>query len=508
MATNVIDTAFHPESSTSPARCVAPQLDGAQRQQLAIDVLAGNGSVTELAERHQVSRKFLYQQADKGEQALTQVFSPPPSVEEEKVLFYLPVTKVWLQQVVLALVLLCHSSFRGVVEFFRDVLDCPVALGSVHNSLMQAVAQARQLNAKEDLRRVRAGGHDEIFQGRQPVLVGVDLDSTYCYLLAPEDQRDGETWAVHLWDLTAKGLHLDYTVADGGKGLRAGQALAWPEVLCHGDVFHALQDLGRLCQTLDNRAYAAINACDQLERKMHKAKRQHQGQRLSRALAQARQQQTQAITVADQVRTLAQWLQQDVLTFAGPDATIRCALYNFVIDALAHLEHSEQRIQPVRQRLANQREALLAFAYDLDQALAELAHHYAVPVETVRALLHWQSQPALTPAYWQQATHLQRQLRGRFFSLHHELEALSQHLHRASSLVENLNSRLRNYFFLRRDIGPSYLELLRFFLNHRPYLRSAKPERRGKTPAQLLTGQDHPHWLEMLGFRRFRRAAA
>jgi acid phosphatase class B len=95
------------------------------------------------------------------------------------------VTKVWLEQVVLALVLLCHSSFRGVVEFFRDVLDCPLALGSVHNSLMQAVAQARQLNAQEDLSRVRAGGHDELFQGRQPVLVGLDLDSTYCLSAGP-----------------------------------------------------------------------------------------------------------------------------------------------------------------------------------------------------------------------------------------------------------------------------------------------------------------------------------
>jgi hypothetical protein len=93
-------------------------------------------------------------------------------------LFYLPVTKAWLQRVVLGLVLLCHSSFRGVVEFFRDVLDCPVALGSVHNSLMHAVVQARQLNAVEELGAVRAGGHDEIFQSGQPVLVGVDLDST------------------------------------------------------------------------------------------------------------------------------------------------------------------------------------------------------------------------------------------------------------------------------------------------------------------------------------------
>lgn len=368
MATNVIDTAFHPESSTSPTRCAAHQLEGAQRQRLAIDILAGNGSVTELAERHQVSRKFLYQQADKGEQALTEVFSPPPPAEE-KVLFYQPVTKAWLKHVVLALVLVCHSSLRGVVEFFRDVLDCPIALGSVHAILMQAVAQVRQLNA-EDLSAVRAGGHDEIFQSSQPVLVGVDLDSTYCYLLAAEDQRDGETWAIHLWDLTAQGLQPDYTVADGGKGLRAGQALAWPEVPCHGDTFHAAQELGRLCQRLDNRAYAAINACDRLERMMHKAKQQHQGQRLSTALAQARQRQTQAIAVADQVRTLAQWLQEDILAFAGPEVATRQALYEFVIDALALLERCERRIQPLRQRLANQRDALLAFATLIKRSLS------------------------------------------------------------------------------------------------------------------------------------------
>jgi hypothetical protein len=46
-------------------------------------------------------------------------------------------------QGVLGLVLLCQSSFRGVMEFFRDVLDCPVVLGSIHNSLMHAVVQAR-----------------------------------------------------------------------------------------------------------------------------------------------------------------------------------------------------------------------------------------------------------------------------------------------------------------------------------------------------------------------------
>jgi len=42
----------------------------------------------------------------------------------------------------------------------------------------------------------------------------------------------------------------------------------------------------------------------------------------------------------------------------------------------------------------------------------------------------------------------------------------------SSALVENLNSRLRSYFTLRRYLGNSYLDLLRFFLNHRRFMRS------------------------------------
>ena len=81
-----------------------------------------------------------------------------------------------------------------------------------------------------------------------------------------------------------------------------------------------------------------------------------------------------------------------------------------------------------------------------------------------------------------------------------------KHIPRASSMVENLNSRLRTYFTLRRQLGIPYLGLLQFFLNHRTFARSRCPERVGKSPAQLLTGKAHPHWLELLGFTRFQRA--
>ena len=36
--------------------------------------------------------------------------------------------------------------------------------------------------------------------------------------------------------------------------------------------------------------------------------------------------------------------------------------------------------------------------------------------------------------------------------------------------------------------------------------RSEHAERVGKSPAELLTGQKHPHWLELLGYQRLKRA--
>jgi hypothetical protein len=84
------------------------------------------------------------------------------------------------------------------------------------------------------------------------------------------------------------------------------------------------------------------------------------------------------------------------------------------------------------------------------------------------------------------------------------LELLDQVV-RASSVIENLNSRLRSYFFLRRHLGREHLTLLQFFLNHRRFMRSKHREREGKSPAELLTGQSHGHWLSLLGYTPFSR---
>ena len=52
----------------------ARRLPPAQRQHLALQALAGTRPITQLAHDHDVSRKFVYQQAAKAEHALDHAF--------------------------------------------------------------------------------------------------------------------------------------------------------------------------------------------------------------------------------------------------------------------------------------------------------------------------------------------------------------------------------------------------------------------------------------------------
>jgi len=481
-----------------------------QRKDLAIRVLARSEPVSELARRHAVSRPLLYRDARRASDALEACFDPPP--DEADVRFNLPVTPSWRRQFVLALVLAGHASFRGIQEIFEDVLDDEgLSLGSIHNLLQEAVQKARLIHQAEDLSPVRVGVHDEIFQARRPVLVGLDARSTYCYLLSVEDHRDETTWGTHLLDLESRGFRPDYTIADGGVGLRAGQAAACPGVACHADVFHAERELGRLATYLEHRAWAAIAARQKVQARCDRAARPHSRHRrerptLERRLQAARHTETEAVGLADDVHILADWMCRDVLALAGPDLATRRELFDFVLQELRRREaRCPHRLTPVRRMLERARDDLLAFAGVLEERFEELAARFGVPRFLVQAVAENEGRDDSAPAFWQHRARLYHQLGGRLQALTTAVREVFAETPRASSLVENLNSRLRTYFFLRRQIGDDYLELLRFYLNHRRFPRSERPERVGRSPAELLTGRPHAHWLELLGFQRFQR---
>src|SRR3954469_3386634 len=104
------------------AAAVGP-LPDRDRKDLAIQALAGSETVSDLAARHGVSRKFVYQQTRRVHAALDGAFSSAKQ-DTEEVLFELAVTEAWLRQVIVGLALICRGSYRGVVEFLRDLPLC------------------------------------------------------------------------------------------------------------------------------------------------------------------------------------------------------------------------------------------------------------------------------------------------------------------------------------------------------------------------------------------------
>ncbi len=460
--------------------------------------------VTAIAKREGVSRKFLYQQQQKGNQALELGFNQPK--EESEILYWIPVTKQWIFQVILGLILICHSSYRGVVEFLRDILDYQISVGTVHNRVNSVVEKAQKINKSQDLSGIKVGLIDEIFQSRLPVLTGIDAFSTYCYLLVGAEHRDENTWGCHLLDASKQGLNPDYSIADAAKGLRAGHEAAWPGKPCHGDTFHILHQGSGLENYLHRRAQGATSRREKLEDQMNKAKEKRQGNRWSRKLMIARLDEQQAQKLALDVAILCEWLRNDILALAGLDWHSRSELWDFIVAELQQREAlCRHRIRPFRRALEHQKSDLLAFAAVLDDKLAEISQGFQIPLYLVRQVCLLQGQNPQELSYWNSWNQLHHQIGSQFYLLTEAVEQAMKETPRASSLDENFNSRLRNYFFLRRTLGNDYLDLLRFFLNHRRFLRSEHPEREGKSPRELLTREPHPHWLELLGFDLFRQ---
>ena len=215
-----------------------------------------------------------------------------------------------------------------------------------------------------------------------------------------------------------------------------------------------------------------------------------------------------ALQLHDDLEILIDWLSNDVFSLAGADYKERIELFDFILEELKLREElCRHRIRPVRTALENQREDLLAFAKILDNKLSEIARNFEVTLDVVREILSLKKLSQGSLSYWENYNQFYQKLGDKFYFL---LEAISQAMKetpRASSMVENLNSRLRNYFFLRKGVNQQYLDLLRFFLNHRTFMRSECSDRVGKSPAELLTGEKQPHWLELLGFERFKKSA-
>ena len=192
----------------------------------------------------------------------------------------------------------------------------------------------------------------------------------------------------------------------------------------------------------------------------------------------------------------------------GIEPGARYELYDFILEELDQLANQHpHRIKSVCTSLRNQKLQLLAFVGVLNKKFQDIADDFIFPLDKIWAMCVLQRCQHSSMTYAVRALPLQDYFGPDFDAVEDAVLQALDSTERTSSMVENLHSRLAPYFFLRREIGFGYLNLLQFYLNHNPIQRSHRHERVNKTPAQLMSGKTHPHWLEMLGYQRFHKAA-
>jgi hypothetical protein len=208
------------------------------------------------------------------------------------------------------------------------------------------------------------------------------------------------------------------------------------------------------------------------------------------------------------VSTLLTWMQYDVLHLHAGNPSDRSELFDFIVNELQLIAIIDpHRISGLITTLKNQKGNLLDVAESLNTHFKRIAATHNVSLETVWGICCLTRLSLTSTSYNLQSLELDEQLGDTFDIIEDEVLHCIDTTYRTSSVIENLNSRLRPYIDARKGFKSNRYSFIQFMLNHLPFQRSGKPNDKGKSPAEIFTGHKLPEWTELLGLKRFKRAA-
>lgn len=491
--------------------------------QIAIQALAGQGEygvVSEIAREYDVSRAKVYELREDARAALEDTFD-----DTVPTAFQLNLTPQDIIRSIIALRVVGPNSVRDIVALLPILFgeQWSWSYGTVWQILHEAEIQAEKFLAQVNLSGIFNVALDEMFSQGKPVFGGIDLDSQYLFQLQKHPSRTGADWADSLKKLCKK-QHLNpkRVVKDAGTGLAKGVTEAWPMAEQRDDLFHAVLLMGKESYHLERRAYGAINTLYEKQAKRACApegKRHKLGQEVRRARERAEA----AIERYDRFEALRREATL-VLELSDPGSGRLhsgeevVATLNRVSEEMKSL--GGKRIAKVARYLKNRAPGLARYLDDLGRRLEEVteAAGGAEVVEAVTRAYQASLNAHRRCSAWERKARKQelsdatshllaitggepdRMMRG----LKTVLPILQQK-YRASSAIENLNSVLRPYLVVHKDVSQGFLHLFQFYWNTR-----IREWGRGKNTSayEQLTGEQVDDWLTLLGYPPSQKFAA
>jgi hypothetical protein len=142
---------------------------------------------------------------------------------------------------------------------------------------MSALLHEAGMRAGEILRQVDHAGmgevvlaRDELFVGREPILLMVEPHSLVITSLYATAARDAETWGCVLLFTQDRGVQIKGLSEDGCIPYVASCKLAKLEVAIQKDVWHLIEDVLKVSHDLEREAYQTLKVAEQLEKQLCK----------------------------------------------------------------------------------------------------------------------------------------------------------------------------------------------------------------------------------------------
>ena len=446
--------------------------------------------VSEISKEAQVSRTYIYQQ-----KASVQNYIETLDKTREPVLS-INIDKGFIKRMVLSLSLDCHASTEGIQRTFASAFGLHLSYGKISSILAEASERAEQFDASIPLDSITQGANDEIFQGNVPVLTGIDTESTYVYLLAEAGDRSADTWQLFMEDRKEYGLGLSVSISDAGTGLNAGIPKAFPDICIQPDIFHELRPVGAEAARLERKAEKLIS--DEADLEKRSCGKRPQKKTLER-LGQIHEKVDTAIQEYELLRILFCWL-VELMGFSGYPFHDACGLAEWVLSEMESSFPGRTKLLTQTKKIRERLPQMLSFLQRMEESFGIAAQKKGVPPEAFHIMYRQKAFCTSSCECSQMEYRLGELLGNSYASTREEFCRVLDHTKRASSLVENLNSRIRVYMNLKRMVPEKYFILLKVYFNTRKYHRSRIAERIGKSPLELMTGKEYPEFLEALGY--------
>ena len=404
------------------------------------------------------------------------------------------ITPQFIARCVTALLVICNVSVERIVEFFDEVFHYHISKGTIGNIQKKSSKKALGIDLRITLGIIKYIALDEIFQQGRPVLTGVDLETQYVFMMETAPDRTGDTWWNALSTKKSNGLNPKLCVSDAGSGIQSGVPSAFPEITMQLDVFHALREIGIHVVRRERAGMALLSELFTLETRVNKPKTHKKTIERYKTLSRTID---DTLLRTDTLCILYEWL-KELTGFSGYGYEKSLSLCTWILDEMALLFPEDQKFQKAvssfRSRLPN----LLKFLCRLQENLRKAAVSNHFDAHDLMLLYHQRMYSVHSTEYAAIEKRLLHKMGKRIPEARELLPRIIHMTYRASSIVENVNGRIRCYMNMKREIPEDFLILLKLYFNTRKAVRPTNKHWTHTSALDRLTGCNNPSFLDML----------